>query len=81
LTNCANRVQTAGVPHLARLGMAVLALGLLADLIAHATALDPTTGHVVVLVGMLAVVASVATQGLRTSNSARERTLRLRAHW
>ena len=60
---------------------AILALGLLVDLGLHAGAKDAAAGHLLVFIGMLTLVASVTSQGLRTGNTRlRERTSRTRAH-
>ena len=62
------------MPALSRPALLLLASGLFADLLYHALgdALDPRVGsaaHLVVLVGMILVVLSVAAQGLRTGNT------------
>lgn len=72
------------VPALGRLGLLVLGVGLIADLIYHASPLtsaslfgtDGARPHLVVFVGMLVVVIGLIWQGLASSNarSVSERT-------
>lgn len=66
-----------GVPALARVGLVLLALGLLADVAYHSlptltTSLfgsDGVRAHLVVFVGMLAVVSGLIQQGLTAGRS------------
>ena len=68
------------MPALARLGLVLLALGLLADLAMHAAGADGYPAHVAIFFGMLIVTGSVVHQGVRGHTTSRRGT-HLDAHW
>lgn len=78
------RRELAGLPVLVRIGLAVLALGGLADIVAHLEAVDHTahlhehtaaqvTAHLVGFVGMVLILAGVVAYGVRQTRLDRSR--------
>ena len=66
---------------LARFGLLLLAFGLFADLLFHASGADGYPAHLLVFVGMLLVVGGVVYQGLRSgTHPLQERNSHLDAH-
>lgn len=69
LTNCVEVWQSCRVPLLARAGLVLLALALLADLAFHALGSDGYPAHVAMFLAMLIVVVGLIQQGVRSGNS------------